>query len=103
MYPDAAYTLDMETIYTSLKIVGRGKDGIGGVMVASLAAAASGYDQRHVAAAMSINPQATGEENDVPKPTPSPQYQNILRLNRISMILYLVSCRVVQVVWIGSR
>ncbi|KAL7542428.1 hypothetical protein ACHAXR_011769 [Thalassiosira sp. AJA248-18] len=96
--PDSAYTLDMETLFISLKNVGRGKDGIGGVMVASLAAASKDYDltsnrprfRRLVASAMSINPQAAGEENDVPA-FQSMEYQNILRLNTISTILYLTN------------
>lgn len=92
--PDAAYTLDMETVYASL--IGQDKaDGIGGVMVASLAAAATGYDlasnrtrfRRQVAACMSINPKATGDDND--DPTRDMAYQNILRLNAASMMLYL--------------
>ena len=67
-------------------------------MVGSLAAASKGYDlasnrdrfRRNVAAAMSINPQATGEEKNVPSER-STEFQNVLRLNCISMILYLVS------------
>ena len=96
--PDASYTLDMDTLHTSLKLDGRGKHGIGGVMVGSLAAASKGYDlasnrdrfRRNVAAAMSINPKATGEEKLVPSER-SVEFQNVLRLNCISMILYLVS------------
>lgn len=93
--PDAAYTLDMETVYASL--IGQDKaDGIGGVMVASLAAAATGYDlasnrtrfRRQVAACMSINPKATGDD-DQNHPTRDMAYQNILRLNAASMMLYL--------------
>jgi len=94
--PDAAYTLDMETVYASL--IGQDKaDGIGGVMVASLAAAATGYDlasnrtrfRRQVAACMSINPKATGDDNDGHQSTRDMAYQNILRLNAASMMLYL--------------
>eukprot|EP00578_Thalassiosira_sp_NH16_P021029 CAMPEP_0181090480 /NCGR_PEP_ID=MMETSP1071-20121207/7881_1 /TAXON_ID=35127 /ORGANISM="Thalassiosira sp., Strain NH16" /LENGTH=814 /DNA_ID=CAMNT_0023172543 /DNA_START=279 /DNA_END=2724 /DNA_ORIENTATION=+ len=96
--PDAAYTLDMETIYSSLKNNDQGKDVIGGViMVQSLAAASKGYAlasnrsrfRRHVAAAMSINPQATGEENAVP--SFRNEYQNILRLNSFSYVLYVAN------------
>ena len=97
--PDAAYTLDMETVYASL--VGQGKgsgSGIGGVFVASLAAAASGYDlaqnrsrfRRQVAACMSINPQATGDD-DNGAPSRDMEIQNILRLNAASVILYLAN------------
>ena len=96
---DAAYTLDMDTLHTSLNVGGRGKDGIGGVMVASLSSAASGYDiasnrskfRRHVAGVMSINPQATGEDNEHSNFYQNMEYQNILRLNAMSMVLYLVS------------
>ena len=85
----------METVYASL--VGQSNDGIGGVMVASLAAAATGYDltpnrtrfRRQVAACMSINPQATGDDNDAPSRDMA--YQHILRLNAASVILYLVN------------
>jgi len=84
----------METVYASL--VGQ-SNGIGGVMVASLAAAATGYDltpnrtrfRRQVAACMSINPQATGDDNDAPSRDMA--YQHILRLNAASVILYLVN------------
>ena len=94
--PDAAYSLSMDALHTSLKNVGRGNVGIGAVMVSSLAAASNGYDQtsnrprfrRHVAAAMSINPN--GEENSV-NSQPKNEYQNILQLNAASAILYLVS------------
>ncbi|KAL7552470.1 hypothetical protein ACHAWF_015723 [Thalassiosira exigua] len=93
--PDAAYTLDVEELYNSLKVVGRGKGGIGDVLVASLAAAAKGYEtatdrsrfRKRVASAMSINPQATGEE-DAPS-FRNIEYQNALRINAASMILYL--------------
>lgn len=96
--PDAAYTLDMETLYNSLKSSSGQEKGIGDVMVACLSSAAKGYDltsnrarfRRHVASAMSINPQATGEENDAPSYR-NTEYQNILRLNANSLVLYLVS------------
>ena len=63
-------------------------------MVASLAAAAKGYDlsssksrfRRRVASSLSINPRATGDETR-PRST---EYEHILRLNCASMILYLV-------------
>ena len=87
----------MEAIYTALVAVGRGKDGVGGVMVASLAAATEGYDEKHVAAAMSMNPKKTGEDNNV---NFQYDYQNILRLNSLNLILYLVSHCLFQVITI---
>ena len=68
-------------------------------MVASLAAAAKGYDlssskcrfRRHVASSLSINPRATRATGDETIPSlPSAEYEHILRLNCASMILYLV-------------
>lgn len=95
--PDAAYTLDSETLYASLKI-GRENEGVGSVMVASLAAAAKGSDvisnntryRRKVSAALCIKPQLAGE---VDKPQSSSQAKNrtILAINAASMVLYLVN------------
>lgn len=83
----------MDTVYTSLKTVGRENDGLVGVMVASLAAAARGYEGKHVAAAISINPQATGQDIVPLFRKVDVQYQNALHLNTLSRMLYLVSCR----------
>jgi hypothetical protein len=87
----------MESLYSSSLRTWRGNDSIGSVMVASLAAATKGYDlsssksrfQKHVASSLSINPQATG--NDTMPLLRCTEYENILRLNTASMILYLVS------------
>ena len=95
--PDAAYTLDSETLYASLKI-GRENEGIGSVMVASLAAAAKGNDvisnsiryRRKVSAAMCIKPQLAGE-NDNSQSSSQVKNRNILVLNTASMVLFLVN------------
>ena len=66
-------------------------------MAASLAAAVKGYDfatsksrlRRLVASSLSINPEATGDEN-MPL-SRSTEHIYILRLNSASMVLYLVS------------
>lgn len=94
--PDSIYSLDLDQFYSSVKVWGA--DGIGGIMVASLAAASKDFNfatlnrtrfRRHVASFMSINPLATWGEDDVP-PQRNSNFQNILRLNAASMILYLV-------------
>lgn len=93
--PDAAYSLDFERYYSSHKIT----DDIGGVMVASLAAATKDYNyvtlnrtrfRRQVAASMSINPLSTWGDIGLPLDQ-NRKFRNILRLNAASMILYLVS------------
>lgn len=95
--PDAAYTLDSETLYASLKI-GRENEGVGSVMVASLAAAAKGSDvisnniryRRKVSAALCIKPQLAGEV-DRPQSSSEAKDRNILAMNAASMVLYLVN------------
>ena len=95
--PDAAYTLDSETLYASLKI-GRENEGVGSVMVASLAAAAKGSDvisnniryRRKVSAALCIKPQLAGEV-DSPQSSSQAKNRNILAMNTASMVLYLVN------------
>jgi len=101
--PDFAYSVDSETIDSCLKI-GRDKhDGIGGVMVASLAAGARGKSdgsnidrfRSRVSAAMSIKPQATGEEC-TGAPARSMEFKNVLRLNAMSMLLFMGNYYVVM-------
>jgi hypothetical protein len=95
--PDAAYTLDSETLHASLKI-GRENEGIGSVMVASLAAAAKGSDmtstsvkfRRKVSAAMCIKPQLAGEVDNSHSSLQA-KNRNILGLNTSSMVLFLVN------------
>lgn len=95
--PDAAYTLDSETLYASLKN-GRENEGIGSVMVASLAAATKGSDvisnsiryRRKVSAAMCIKPQLAGED-DTSQSSLQAKNRNILTLNTASMVLFLVN------------
>jgi len=95
--PDAAYTLDSETLYASLKI-GRENEGVGSVMVASLAAAAKGSDvisnsiryRRKVSAALCIKPQLAGEDDNLQSSSQA-KNRNILALNSASMVLFLVN------------
>ena len=95
--PDAAYTLDSETLHASLKI-GRENEGIGSVMVASLAAAAKGSDmtstsvkfRRKLSAAMCIKPQLAGEVDNSHSSLQA-KNRNILGLNTSSMVLFLVN------------
>ncbi|KAL7491615.1 hypothetical protein ACHAWT_000904 [Skeletonema menzelii] len=95
--PDAAYTLDSETLFASLKI-GRENEGVGGVMVASLAAATKGSAvisnsiryRRKVSAALCIKPQLAGAD-DSPQSSSQAKNRNILSLNTASMVLFLVN------------
>ena len=95
--PDAAYTLDSETLYASLKI-GREDEGVGSVMVASLAAATKGSDvisnsiryRRKVSAALCIKPQLTGAV-DNPHSSSQAKNRNILSLNTASTVLFLIN------------
>ncbi|KAK1740900.1 SPX domain-containing protein [Skeletonema marinoi] len=95
--PDAAYTLDSETLYASLKI-GRENEGVGSVMVASLAAAAKGSDvisnsiryRRKVSAALCIKPQLAGEDDNLQSSSQA-KNRNTLALNSASMVLFLVN------------
>jgi hypothetical protein len=68
-------------------------------MVASLAAAAKGYDlsssksrfRRRVASSLSIDPRATRATGDETMPSlQSTEHENVLRLNKASVILNLV-------------
>jgi hypothetical protein len=95
--PDAAYTLDSETLHASLKN-GRENEGIGSVMIASLAAATKGSDiisnsiryRRKVSAAMCIKPQLAGGD-DMSQSSLQAKNRNILTLNTASMVLFLVN------------
>lgn len=87
--PDKAYLLDADSLYSSLRI-GREK-AMGLVMTSALTAASN-----REATSLAISRSAAGNAQDIPSSDGSLGCQHILRLNTVSMVLFIANYYVVM-------